>query len=112
MSRYRVFLGAPLASSPPISELEWHDIHITSDMGYAVGQTSQQAENERSLLEGKESQKPTSTVARLIDGVSFNDDDITESLELSLREDILDGEHFLHSVIMWPHPENRHGRNY
>jgi len=94
MSHYRVFLGAPPASFPSKSELEWHDIHIASDLGYAVGQTSQQAESETSLLNGKESQKPTSTIARLVDGVSFSNDDIFESLELSLREDLLDGAHF------------------
>ena len=93
MSRFRVFLGAPPASSPSKFELEWHDIHITSDLSYVVGQTSQQAESEPSLPKGKESQRPTSTIARLIDGVSFSDDDITESLELSLREDLLDGAH-------------------
>jgi hypothetical protein len=92
MSRYRVFLGAPLASSTSKSELEWHDIHITSNLGYVVGQTSQRAESEPSPPKGKGSQQ--SAIARLIDGVSFNDDGITESLELSLREDLLDGAHF------------------
>ena len=94
MSRYRVFLGAPTASSPAKSGLEWHDMHIASDLGYAVGQMSQQAENKPTLPQGKESPKPTSTIARLLDGVSFNDDNITESMELSLREDLLDGAHF------------------
>jgi len=92
MSRYRVFLGAPPASPTSKSELEWHDIHITSDLGYVVGQTSQQAESEPSIPKGKEAQQ--SAIARLIDGVSFSDYDINESLELSLREDLLDGAHF------------------
>ncbi len=91
MSRYRVFLGAPPASSPSKSELEWHDIHITSDLSHVVVQTGEQAKSGPSLPKGKESQQPTSTIARLIDGVSFSDDDINESLELSLREDLLDG---------------------
>lgn len=92
MSRYRVFLGAPLASSTSESELEWHHIHITSDLGYAEGQASQQVESEPSLPKGKQSQQ--SAIAWLIDGVSFNDDNITESLELSLREDFPDGARF------------------
>ena len=94
MSRYRVFLGAPRAGSPSKSGLEWHDIHITSNLDYVEGQTSQQAECKRLPLKGEASQKPTSTIARLIDGVSFNDDNITERLELSLRDDLLDGSHF------------------
>jgi hypothetical protein len=94
MSRFRVFLGAPPASSSSKSELEWHDIHITSDLGYVVGRTSQQAASSPPLHEGKDPPKPTSTIAWLVDGVSFNDDDITESLELSLRGDLLDGAHF------------------
>lgn len=93
MSRYRVFLGAPSASSPSKSELEWHDIHIASELSYVVAQTGEQGESGPSLPKGKQSQQPTSTIARLIDGVSFNDDDINESLELSLREDLLDGAH-------------------
>lgn len=92
MSRYRVFLGAPPASSTSDPELEWHDIHITSDLGYVVGHASQQVESEPLLPKGKESQQ--SAIAWLIDGVSFNDDHITESLELSLREDFPDGAHF------------------
>ena len=95
MSRYRVFLGAPQAGSPSKSGLEWHDIHINSDSDYIEGQTNQQAECERLSLKGDEPEKPTSTIARLIDGISFNDDNISESLELSLREDLIDGAHFL-----------------
>ena len=94
MSRYRVFLGAPPAGSPSKSGLEWHDIHINSDLVYIEGQTNQQVERELLSLEGDEPEKPTSTIARLIDGISFNDDNISESLELSLREDLLDGAHF------------------
>jgi hypothetical protein len=95
MSRYRVFLGAPPASSPLKSELEWRNIHVTSDLGHVVNQRSQPAESEP-LLKEKESQNPSSTIARLLDGVSFNDDDITESLELSFRSDLPDGAHFSH----------------
>lgn len=94
MSRYRVFLGAPPAGSPSKSGLGWHDIHIKYDLGYVEGQTSQRAECDQSPPEGEESEKPTSIIARLIDGISFNDDSITESLELSLREDLPDGAHF------------------
>jgi len=94
MSRYRIFLGAPPASSLSKSELEWNDIHITSDLGYVVEQTSRQGECDPSLLKGKGPQILTSPIARLVEGVSFSDDGITESLELSFRDDLRDGAHF------------------
>ena len=78
--------------------MDWRDIHISPDLDYIEGQTNQQAEYERLSLKGEEPGKPTSTIARLIDGISFNDDNITESIELSLREDFLNRTHFSPAV--------------